>query len=111
MPGLGVKTRCGFIEDQQLGFVDKRPGDRETALHAAGQFWDSHVPLIFELDHFQESIDPLFDLGPTESKILRVDTQVFCHREVGIQVIGLRHDTRTGSDLARVGSNVPVKDF
>ena len=76
-----------------------------------GQFWDSHVSLIFELDHFQESIDPLFDLGPTESKILGVDTQVFCHREVRIKVIGLWYHTRTGSDLAWVGVNDLAKDF
>ncbi|OPZ23512.1 MAG: hypothetical protein BWZ02_03186 [Lentisphaerae bacterium ADurb.BinA184] len=50
----GVEARGGFIEDDQLGVVDKGLGEADATGHALGELADGAVAGGAEADHFEE---------------------------------------------------------
>ena len=57
--GLRVEAGRRLVEQQQLGLVDQRPGDREPPLHAARQRLDPLVGPVAELHELEQLVGPL----------------------------------------------------
>ena len=55
--GLRVEAGGGLVEQQQVGAVDQAAGDREPALHAAGEVLDPGLRLVGERDELEQLVD------------------------------------------------------
>ena len=66
---LDVHPGGGFIQNQQPGLVDQRPGDHQAALHAAGQRSGQFVAAVPEVQGLQVFLRPPLGLGARNAVI------------------------------------------
>ena len=66
--GLRVEAGGRLVEQQQLGLVDERAGDREPALHAARQRLDLVAGTLGELDEVEQLVELRPQLAAREPK-------------------------------------------
>ena len=76
MPGLRVEARGRLVEEQDLRLVDQRAGDRQPALHAAGQRLDEAVGTVGEVRELEQLVGPLADHGAREPEVAPVDERL-----------------------------------
>src|SRR5439155_21154181 len=80
---LAIEPREGFVEQQQLGVVEKGAHDRQPLLHPAGVVPYGIVLASLQADRGQ----PPDELSVTGGKAVeaRVETEVLQGREVAVQ--------------------------
>ena len=101
VPRLRVEAGGRLVEDDELRLVDERAGDREAPLHAAGQRLDLVLRALVELDELEQLVGPLVGDVARDVEVARVHLEVLAHRELGVEVVDLRHDAEPRLDLAR----------
>ena len=106
---LRVQAGGGLVEDDEVRLVDERASDRQAPLHAAGQGLDLVLGALVELDELEELIGPLAGDLAGDVEVARVHLQVLAHRQLGVEVVDLRHDAELGLDLARLASADPCR--
>ncbi len=109
--GLGVQAGGGLVEEQQVGPVDQAPGDREPALHAAGEILDGRLRLLGELDELEQLVDAAVDLGPRDPEVAAVDEQVVADVELVVEGVLLRTDSQPAADRRTVDSRIHPEDL
>ena len=82
---LRVEAGGRLVEQHELGLVDQRPGDREPALHAAGQLVDPVVAAVGQLHEVQQLVGPLADHGARQAEVAAVDEQVLADGELEVE--------------------------
>ena len=102
--GLRVEAGGRLVEEQDARIVDQRPGDREAALHAAGERVDLRLALLLELREREELVGALRDDPAGQAEVAAVDEEVLAHAQLGVEVVGLRHDAELRPDLGPVAS-------
>ena len=107
VPGLRVEAGGRLVEQQHLGLVDQRPGDREPALHPARERIDARVAPVGELHELEQLLGPAPDLRARQVEVAPVDHEVVPHRELGVEVVLLRHHAEPAADLRAVGRRDP----
>ena len=100
--GLRVETGGRLVEEQQLGVVDQRAGDRHPPLHPARQRVDLARGPFRELHEVEQLGRAALALGPREVEVAAVDDQVLGDGQLVVELVGLRHDAEAGPDLAAV---------
>ena len=110
MPGLRVKARGGFVEQQQRRLVDQRPRDRQPALHAARERLHAIVASFGELDEIEQLVCASARLAPRQVEIPAVDDEVLADRQLSVQRVLLRHDPDPGTDPRPVHGRVHIED-
>ena len=103
---LGVQAGRRLVEDDEVRLVDERAGDRQAPLHAAGQGLDLVLGALVELDELEELIGPLARDLAGDVEVARVHLQVLAHRELGVEVVDLRHDAEARLDLAGLRARI-----
>src|SRR5579864_1638966 len=108
MPRLRIEARGRLVEDKQFGIVDERACQCEAPLHPARQRANRGRGLAGEPGEFEQSWNALVELAPRQAEIAAVDDQVFANREIGIEIVHLRHDADAYARLARgFGDRLP----
>ncbi len=110
VPGLRVETGGGLVEDQDVRVVDEAPGDREAALHAAGQRVDLVVGALGELNEVEQLVGALVDQLARQPEVAAVDEQVLAHRQLVVQGVFLRDDAEPGPDRGPVADGVTAEN-
>ena len=87
----GVEIGERFVEQQHRGFDDQRAGERYALLLAAGQFPRIALFIAGELDHLQHGGDAPRAIHGRDLANLQPEGQIFRHRHVRKQRIGLEH--------------------
>src|SRR3972149_969645 len=85
-------------------------GPREAPLHAAGKRGDTVVLAVGELEQGQRLVDTLLHQVRRQVEVAAVHAEVLPHREVGVQVVVLRHDAQSGLDATRLPPDVHPVD-
>ncbi len=104
---LGVEPRRGFVEDQQVGFVDQGPGEHQAPHQSPRELGDGRVLSVFQGDELQQRQGPFGSLRGGEVEVGREDLEVLEHREFGVEVVVLLADTDPVFDLAQ---RAPARD-
>ena len=102
VPRLRVEARGRLVEDEELGIVDERARERQASLHAARERADADVALAREPGEVEQTRNALASsTSRGKAEVAAVDQQVLAHREVGIEVVHLRHDADANARFAR----------
>ena len=109
VPGLRVEAGGGLVEQQHLGLVDQRTCDREPPLHPARKRVDARVAAVAELHELEELLRTPADLGAGQVEVAPVDHEVVPDRELGVEVVLLRHHAEPAADLGAVGGRVEAE--
>ena len=96
VPGLRVQPGGGLVEDQDLGLVDERAGDRQAALQAAGQRVDLVPGPVRELDEIKQRVGPLPDEAAGQAEVPAVDEQVLPDGQLDVEGVLLRDHAEPG---------------
>ena len=107
--GLRVEAGRRLVEQQQLGLVDQRAGDRDPPLHPARQRLDLARGPLGELHEVEQLGGAALALGPREVEVAAVDDQVLGDRELVVELVGLRHDAEAGADRPAVRRRVEAE--
>jgi hypothetical protein len=106
VPGLRVQSGGRLVQQQDLRVVDQRPGDRQPALHAAGQRFDLVLGPVGQLGEVQQ----LLDLGPQHplgnAEVPAVDVEVLPDGEFQIEVVLLWDHAEPGPDRRALDGRV-----
>ena len=106
MTRLGVEAGGRLVEDHQLRLVDERSGDGQPPLHAARERLDLVLGALGELHELEELVSAAARHGAGNVEVAGVHLEVFAHRQLGVEVVDLRHHTQTRLDLARLAGRV-----
>ena len=99
VPRLRVEPGRRLVEQQQVGVVDQRAGDREPPLHAARERLDLVAGALGQLDEVEQLVDPRLQLAPREPEVAAVDEQVLADGQLDVEGVLLRDDAEPGPDL------------
>ena len=110
VPGLGVEARRRLVEEQDLRVVDEGPGDRQAALHAAGERLDRVRAALGELGEVEELVGALTDHRPRQPEVAPVDVEVLLHGDLHVEVVLLRAVAEAGPHRCAVGDRVEAED-
>ena len=106
VPRLRVEAGRRLVQDDQLRLVDERAGDRQAPLHAAGQRLDLVLGALVELDELEQLVGALAGDVAGDVEVARVHLEVLAHRQLGVEVVDLRHHAQLRLDLARLGARI-----
>ncbi len=101
LPELGpedrVDARRGLVEEDDRRVVDERRGERQAALHAAGDLVDPLVAVLVELHPLEQLVQPA---PPAQPHAVQrgVEVEVLPHRQIGEQ----RRESVAGTRAAGV---------
>ncbi|VTR63759.1 hypothetical protein DESC_10027 [Desulfosarcina cetonica] len=87
----GVQPHRGFVQKEDRGGMQKRPGDHDASFHAAGEFLDQGVAFFLQLDVAQKFIDARADGLASHVVQAAVDQQIFMDGQLAVQVDVLGH--------------------
>ena len=108
--GLRVEAGGRLVEQQQVGVVDQAAGDREAALHAAGQVLDLRLRLLGDLRELQQLLRALAAGGTVDAEVAAVDVEVVEHVELVVERVLLRAHAEPATDRRAVGGGVHAED-
>ena len=83
---------------------------RETAFHAAGQRGYAAVRFTGQTGQFQQAGNPLMQDRIRQTEVMAVGDQVFGYREIGVEVVHLRHHPHVGARKASLFGDAEVID-
>ena len=101
--GLRVQAGGGFVQQQQCGLVDERTCQRQSPLHAAGEFARFGLRFVRQRRKVQQAGDACFQFGIWQTEVTAINQQVFGARKIGVQRVELAHHTQMGFDGQRIG--------
>ena len=81
----GIKARKGFVEDQQLRFVQDSDDKLYLLLHPLGEFFKFFVPPRHDLEFLKPHFQPLFGFCVRKSLELRKIQGLFAHFHFAIE--------------------------
>ena len=96
---LGVEAGRRLVEQQHARVVDERPRDGEPPLHAARERVDLRLALVFELGEGEQFVGAFCDELARQTEVPPVHQQVLADPQLGVEVVGLRHDAELRPDL------------
>ena len=103
---LRVEAGRRLVEQEHVGRVDQPASDREPSLHAARERVDLGVAPVAQLHEVEQLGGPLADERSRQVEVAAVDHHVVPHRQLGVEVVLLRHDAEARADLRAVGRGV-----
>ena len=109
MAGLRIETGRRLVEQQQLGFVDQRAGDRQAPLHAARQRLDLAVGALAELDELEQLGGTTLALGARDVEEAPVDHEVLGDGQLTVELVLLGYDAESGTDRPTFASRVAAE--
>ena len=98
MARLRVEAGGGLVEQEQLGFVDKRAGNRQPAFHPARKKLHPIPGSVSQLNEIKELLGSAPSLVAGDPKVARVGEQVFIDEQLGVQRVGLWDDAQPRAD-------------
>jgi len=101
-----VEAREGLIEEEEIGIVQKRPGERSPLLEPARELPDRLVSPVNEGEEFQGFADSRLDVGKSEERSGK--PQVLARAELTIKKGGVRDKTNPGFCGSRIAVKVPA---
>src|SRR5437899_470507 len=105
--GLIIQRPERFVEQQDLGIVGERAGDRRALLHAAGELLRPVIPKAGQADPMDESIGDLAAVRLGYPALAQAERDVFAHRQPREQRVRLKHHAAIGAGSRDL---VPVQD-
>jgi hypothetical protein len=108
--GLGVKADCRFVENKQVGIVDKSPGKDESSFHPPGEFLYRDITFFLKLDKLEKVVGFLFCTIGGDIEIPGIIKEVAKTGEVRIEICLLRDYAEPLFDFSRVEIRVHAKD-
>ena len=90
--GLDVNAERRLVQDDDLGVVQQRAGDRQPPLHAAGERAHPRVRAVGQADQLQQRGDAVGLLVPGDPVQVGVEGHVGLRRELVVQRGFLGHD-------------------
>ena len=100
VPGLRVEAGGRLVEQQQVGVVDQRPGDRQPALHAAGEVVDLGLRLLGRAARTRAARRRGSRASAlADAEVAAVDVEVVADVQLGVEGVLLRADAEPGADL------------
>ncbi len=100
---LRIDTRRGFVQDQQLGIVHDRHGQRKTLPHAERQRIGISVGVVDKTDIDQKLGDTVFNLVSSQMEKAGMKKEVLPHGELAVERERLRHEADAPADRQVVG--------
>jgi hypothetical protein len=88
-PRLGIEPRGRLVEEQHLGVVHHRPGDREPLHHPAGESAGELVGPIRELEACEETLRALVALGRGHPEVGAVKSQDLAGSQRKVEILPL----------------------
>lgn len=110
VPRLGVQAGGRLVEQEQLGAVDERPGDRQPSLHAAGERLDPVLAPLHELGEVEQLVGPLTDEAARHAEEPAVGVEVLLDGQLLVEVVLLGTAAEAGADRRAVGIGVEAED-
>ena len=107
---LDVHARGRLIENQEPGFMHKRPGDHQTALHPAGQIAGDVVAPIPELQLAEIPFGPLHGNGTAETVIAGLGNDDIQDLLELVEIDLLGHEPDAGFGRLQVAVNVMAEN-
>src|SRR6185312_14909674 len=101
----GIERAKWLVEQEDLGIIGERTGDRDALLHAARQLARKAMLEALQADGADEAFDDLFALRPWHPAHLEPVADVLRHGQPGKQRIFLEHDAAVD---ARAGHRLAV---
>ena len=95
--GLIIQRPERFVEQQDLGIVGKRAGDRRALLHAARELLRPVVLKAGQADPMDESIGDLAAIRLGYPALAQAERDVFAHRQPREQRVRLKHHAAIGA--------------
>jgi hypothetical protein len=108
--GLGIQAGSWFIQDEEFWFVDERPGNEQSPLHASGKLRDGTFDMIGQLEEIQKLHSPVAGLSHWNPVISGINEKVIQDPQIGIKVVFLGDHSDTGFDLPGVGHDLHAQD-
>src|SRR5262249_31050066 len=81
---LRIESRGGLVHEDQVGIVDQRARERESALHSARERLDARRPARGEARELEQARDALAYRAFRDAEVAAVHEQVLLHREIGV---------------------------
>ena len=110
VPGLRVEAGGGLVQQQDLGVVDQRAGDRQPALHAAGQRFDLRLRAVGELGELEQLLDLRTQRRAGQPEVAAVDVEILTHGHLEVERVQLRDDAQPGADLRALCRRIHAQD-
>ncbi len=107
---LRVEAGRRLVEEQQLGLVDERAGDRQAALHPARHVLDLVARPLRELGEVEQLVGAAGAFRAAEAEVPAVDHEVLADRELVVERVLLGHDAEARPDLRTVPFGVQAQD-
>src|ERR1043166_8465346 len=98
---LRVEAGGGLVQEKHLRVIHQGAREGEPALHAAGERVDLRALPPGEARELEQRPGARPDLARRQAEVAAVHEEVLGHREVGVQVVGLRHHPDAQPRLAR----------
>ena len=111
VPCLRVQAGRRLVQEQEVGLVDERAGDRDPSFHAAGQWLHRGLRAIRQLDEFEKLVRATAGLAIGQSEIAAVDHQVLADAELRVERILLRDNADPSADPRTVPARVHAEDL
>ena len=102
VPRLRVEAGGRLVQQEDLGLVDQRPGDREPAPHSSGEHLDPGVGLVLELRERQQALEADADHRLLEAEVSAVDEDVLADRQLAVEAVVLWDNPDPPPDLRAV---------
>jgi hypothetical protein len=106
---LRVEAGRGLVEQQQLGLVDERAGDREPSLHPTGKKLDVIPGPVFQLDELEELLGATPSEIPCQAEVAGIGDEVLVDVQLGVERVGLRHDPQARPDPRAIIERIHAK--
>ena len=107
---LGVEAGRRLVEQDDVGLVDERAGDREPPAHAARQALDALVAFSTSCAKSSRSAHRSRDLAALEPEVAPVDEEVLADRQVLVERVVLGHDAEARADGRAVVGGIEAED-
>jgi len=104
VPRQRIDTGCGLVEDEDLGLVDHRNGQREPLADSERKVQCQMIEIVGEREAVHQIVDPGTGLVARQVKQPGVELEILPHRELGIERKRLRHvaDAAAQPDVAGI---------
>ena len=99
---LRIEAGGRLVEDDEIRIVDQGARQREAAFHAAGQGLNPRVALRRKVGEIEQRRNARARGGVRQAEVTSVHQQIFGHREIGVEIVHLRHYADALARFARV---------
>src|SRR5262249_12127700 len=105
---LRIEPRGGLVHEDQVGIVDERAGERESALHASRERLDRRRGPRREARELEQARDARAYLALGDPEIAAVDEEVLSDGEIRVEVVHLWHHADADSGGTRFAGHAAL---